>query len=233
MTEQLAEQSTSREGLLNVVAHELRQPISAIRAAIEVFSRKLSEIPESLRPLVSGLLFEMDRLGRLTNRLNYAAQTRNTLTSSARQPVDVVSSIEEVALMSKLEAQNLGVTLICELPTRLPPMTLDKDAFVEIVTNLLENALKYTPRGGRVTISAGENDHHVWIQVSDTGIGLSPAEQSRVFERFYRGDSSRARSPGVGLGLAITRDLVQAHGGTISVCSAPNQGAAFLVELPR
>ena len=118
------------------------------------------------------------------------------------------------------------------MPDHLPKVNANKDALVEIFSNLVDNALKYTPGGGQVIVSAGKTQERLWIQVSDTGMDLTHEEQKNLFERFYRGDKARTRPEGLGLGLAITHELVQAHGGTIHVSSEPDRGTNFLVELP-
>jgi signal transduction histidine kinase len=233
MVDRLAEQRTAREQLLNDIAHELRRPISAIRAAIEVLQGALPEIPEPIRHLQDGLLWEMDRLSRLTNRLDFATRDGRTPELSKRMPVDVSATVNRIVLLFEPEAQRLGIRLISELPCTLPLVKADNDALVEVFTNLVDNALKFTPGGGQVSVSAGETQDRVWIQVSDTGMGLTTEEQKQLFKRFYRGDKTRSRPRGVGLGLAIAHELVQACGGTIQVSSEPDQGTTFLVELPR
>ena len=102
-----------------------------------------------------------------------------------------------------------------------------------MLSNLLDNGIKYTPPGGRVDVSVSENEQrHVLISIKDTGVGISESELPRIFERFYRGDQSRSQT-GVGLGLSLARAIARAHGGDISVTSAPGQGSTFIVSLPR
>jgi signal transduction histidine kinase len=233
MVDQLLEQRTTRQRLLNDIAHELRQPISAIRTAIEVIQGALDDIPEPIRHLLDGLLCEIDRLSRITNRLDFAARDGQMPVLSNRIPVDISSIIKQNVQFFEPEAQRLGIKLNFKLPDALPLVKADKDALVEVFTNLIENALKFTPGGGQVNVSTGETQEGVWIQVSDTGMGLTAEEQKQLFKRFYRGDMTRSRPHGIGLGLAIAHELVFAQGGTIRVSSEPDQGATFIVELPR
>lgn len=233
MVDQLLEQRTTRQRLLNDIAHELRQPISAIRTAIEVIQGALDDIPEPIRHLLDGLLCEIDRLSRITNRLDFAARDGQMPVLSNRIPVDISSIIKQNVQFFEPEAQRLGIKLNCKLPDALPLVKADKDALVEVFTNLIENALKFTPGEGQVNVSAGEAQDRVWIRVSDTGMGLTAEEQKQLFKRFYRGDMTRSRPHGIGLGLAIAHELVLAQGGTIRVSSEPDQGATFIVELPR
>src|SRR5262249_38712268 len=110
----------------------------------------------------------------------------------------------------------------------------DPTALVQIVDNLVDNAIKYTPPGGRVDLRSGSNGEQVHLEVADTGIGIEPSEQARVVERFYRVDKARSRDvPGTGLGLAIVKHLVEAHGGSVELKSWPGRGSTFRVNLPK
>ena len=147
-------------------------------------------------------------------------------------PVDISTIVNRIVQLNDPKAQQLGIRLISNLPDNLPQVNANKDALVEIFSNLVDNALKYTPGGGQVIVTAGKTQERLWIRVSDTGMDLTEAEQMHLFERFYRGDMARSRPGGLGLGLAITHELVKAHGGNILVSSAPDRGTTFLVELP-
>ena len=117
----------------------------------------------------------------------------------------------------------------------LPELTLtgDEEALKRMLLNLLDNAVKYTPAGGRVNVSLTTHDHAAQVVVTDTGIGIPPEDQAHVFDRFYRVDRARTRAAGgAGLGLAIARHIVAAHGGTLTVTSAPGRGSSFIVTLP-
>jgi signal transduction histidine kinase len=232
MVDKLAEQRSVRQRLLDDIAHELRQPISAIRTAIEVVQGASADIPEQVRYLQNALLEEMDRLGRLTERLNLVSEYGWKLDLSKRTPVDISAMIKKIVVLFEPKADQLGIRLVSKLPATLPQVNADKDALAEIFTNLIENALKFTPGGGQVNVSAGKTQERIWIQVSDTGMDLTDEEQKRLFERFYRGDKTRSRPGGLGLGLAIVHELVKAHGGDIRVSSEPDQGTSFFVEFP-
>jgi signal transduction histidine kinase len=232
MVEQLAEQRDARERMLDDVAHELRRPMSALRSAAEVLRDGKQRDPQVQTKLLDGLYWEMGRLGRLTNRLTLAARDGAGPALHKRAEVDVSAIASRVMTVFAPEAARQGIELVAEPHTALPPIQADEDALIEVLTNLLDNALKFTPRGGRVSISMGATDSHVWVQVTDTGMGLTPEEQKQLFKRFYRGDQTRTRPHGIGLGLAIANELVEAHGGAIRVTSQPDQGAAFRVELP-
>jgi signal transduction histidine kinase len=231
MVDKLSEQRAARLQLLNDIAHELRRPIAAIRAAIEVIQGAATKVPEPIRQLEEALVWEMDRLGRLTRRLDYATQDKFTPDPARQKPVNIAETLHRVITIFEPEAEKLGITLTSHLPETLPLVKADNDALTEVFTNLMDNALKFTPNGGQVTVSAGTTQERVWIHFNDTGMGLTNEEQMNLFNRFYRGDPSRSRPHGIGLGLAISQELLQAQGGTIRVSSAPDQGTTFIIEL--
>jgi signal transduction histidine kinase len=233
MVEQLAEQREARERMLADVAHELRRPMGALQSAAEVLRDGNHQEPHVRTKLLDGLYWEMARLGRLTNRLTLAARDGAGPALNKCADVDVAAVASRVVTLFAPEAARQGIELNCEMPGERLLIQADEDALIEVFTNLLDNALKFTPRGGRVLVSMGAADDHVWVEVADTGMGLTLEEQKQLFKRFYRGDQARARPHGIGLGLAIANELIQAHGGAINVSSQPDQGAAFRVEIPR
>jgi signal transduction histidine kinase len=150
-----------------------------------------------------------------------------------REPIDLPALLGAVAEKFNLRATEAQVALSLEMPDGLPVINGDADRLAQVFTNLVDNALKHTPAGGRVTVSAAANPAGVEITVTDTGAGIPAADLGRIFERFYQVDKSRARPGGVGLGLAISREIVQAHQGTINVESVVGLGSRFRVTLPR
>ncbi len=231
MAEQLSEQRAAREQLLNDVAHELRGPIGALHAAIEFIRRGMSEKATLVKPLLDEIEQELSRLGRLTHRLNLAAPDSSALPLEL-VPLDVAAIARRTIMLFGPEVEQNGLKLVSDLPPELPLTAGNEDALAEVLTNLIENAIKFTPTGGQVKVSGGKNGQKVWIQVADTGMGLTVDEQSRLFQRFYRGDPSRPRPRGIGLGLAISNELVQLHHGRISLSSKVNRGTTFRMELP-
>src|SRR5262249_9731232 len=148
------------------------------------------------------------------------------------RPVEVAGVVEEVyEALSPLARRERQVTLVREVPAGLPLVLADRQRLAQVLLNLVRNGITYTPAGGIVSISAErDGPDHLALSVADTGIGIPPEELSRVFERFYRADASRARaSGGFGLGLAIVRDLVEAMGGTVGAESVAGQGSRFRV----
>ena len=232
LVDQLAEHRAAREHLLDDLSHELRRPLAALQAAVQVLRDDRPKSSETITRLMEGIQWEVGRLGRLTNRLTYAARDEHMPHPLALTSVDLAEIVTRVVVLFQAEAMHRGIDLVSDLPS-LPTIQADDDALEEVLTNLVDNALKFTPRGGRVCVSAGADDERVWVQVADTGIGLTPEQQKLVFNRYYCGTPTHRRAQGLGLGLAISNELVQAHHGSIHLESALNQGTRFTVELPR
>ncbi|HCJ78715.1 MAG TPA: PAS domain-containing sensor histidine kinase, partial [Desulfotomaculum sp.] len=136
--------------------------------------------------------------------------------------------INQVAAMFQPQAQQKSLSLTVEMPVELPCVSGDPDLLAQVLTNLVDNAIKYTPPDGHVLIRATTDKDNVQVEVKDTGIGIPPEDLPRVFERFYRVEKARARElGGIGVGLAIVKHIIKAHGGSIKAESIPHQGSAF------
>jgi len=226
-----ATQQGQREFLTNV-SHELRTPLTSIQGFAQAILDGAAESPAALQRSAAIIQTEADRMRRLVEDLLGLARLEANLHSMARDPVDLRAVLTAAVDPFSLRASEKGITLKADLPETLPAVAGDADRLAQVFTNLLDNAIKQTPAGGRVALSALAAGGGVTVAVRDTGPGLSPADQARIFERFYQVDRSRAQSGGVGLGLAISKQIVEAHGGTIGVWSAPGAGAEFTVHLP-
>ena len=147
-------------------------------------------------------------------------------------PLDLRNLIEVVT--RRLHAKSSGVTITVDIPEQLPTVMADRDRIEEVLQNLLDNAIKYSPRERRITISAQATGDEVIVSISDVGMGISLREQEQIFDRFQRvGDPMAQATPGAGLGLYICRAIVEAHGGSIWVESVLHQGSTFSFSLPR
>jgi signal transduction histidine kinase len=136
--------------------------------------------------------------------------------------------------VERFQTQSTSHTLLVDFPSRFPTIHGDEMRLRQVLDNLLSNAIKYSPRGGNITVHGMYDDQTVSVSVSDEGVGLAPDEQDRIFERFYRVESTLSRSTqGTGLGLYLARAIVEAHGGTIRVQSEPGKGSTFTFTLPR
>jgi len=211
-------------------AHELRTPLTALKGGIEVSLRAARSAEEYRRVLVSSLE-EVDRLIRLAEDLLLLSRSAAG-PETPRGPVEMEPLLLDVFDVGVRLAQGTGVSVRINDVT---PVTVRGDtlALRRATLNLIENAVKYTPAGGKVELSLTSGEGHASLGVQDTGIGITDADQARVFEPFVRLDAARARETGgTGLGLALARAIVLAHGGTLTLESQPGAGSRFTIRLP-
>lgn len=231
MAARLEESENLRHRLLADVAHEVRTPVATLNAHLEGLEDGVVEPgPETFAVLRA----QSARLTRLAEDL--AAVTRAesgelTLTLDETEPGELLRLAH---LAARDRADAAGVELVLDADPDLPAVEADPERMAQVLGNLVDNALRHTPAGGRVTLAGRRDGDRVRLTVSDTGEGIAVEHLPHVFERFYRADTARDRaSGGSGVGLAITRALVEAHGGTVSARSAgPGAGATFTVALP-
>jgi len=231
----------SRRELIVNVSHELRTPIASIRGHVESLLMEMEEQegrnapdPTELRDYLNIVQRETERLSALVEDLLSLARMDSDELHLDIVPIAAGEVVEEVyGTMAPLASKERQVTLIRKVAPMLPLILVDRQRLVQVLLNLVRNAITYTPQGGIVSMSLERaDDDHLALVVADTGIGISSDELERVFERFYRTDTSRARtSGGFGLGLAIVRDLVNAMGGSITVESKVGEGSCFRVLL--
>ncbi len=231
MAEVLEETEQRRMELIGNVAHELRTPLASLRSMTEGLADGVL-LPDS--DTWSGIEQELERLQRLVSDLEELSRAEAGQIPLDRHPVPPAELIETTARRLEPQFEAKDVALAVELSPDLPPVQADFARAVQILTNLVGNALQYTASGGRVTIRAERRSREVAFVIADTGIGIAPEHLPHVFERFYRIDKSRARvGGGSGIGLTIARHLVEAHGGQIWAESAgPGQGSTFTFTLP-
>lgn len=226
-----ATQQVQRDFLANV-SHELKTPLTSIQGFAQAILDGTAASPETLKRSANIIYDEADRMRRLVEGLLDLARLDAGLRALRRVPLDLRSMLEAIAEKFGPRAKAKGLELQTELPFSLPTLIGDADRLAQVFTNLLDNALKHTPVGGRVMLSASTVAEGVVISVKDSGPGIPPKDLHRIFERFYQVDKSRAQAEGLGLGLAITKEIVEAHGGSVSVESQVGQGAKFSVRLP-
>ena len=210
-------------------AHELRTPLTALRGGIEIALRA-ERSPDEYRRVLASSIEEVDHLIRLAEDLLLLSRSTVGLTA-ARQPVDLEALCLEALELGVRLAKGKGVTV--SMGATAPAVVQgDSGALRRALLNLVDNAVKYTPAGGSVVISLGRTQESVALVVEDTGIGIDPADTTRIFEPFVRLDAGRNRDTGgSGLGLAIARSIVVAHGGTLEVESRPGGGSRFTIRL--
>jgi signal transduction histidine kinase len=212
-------------------SHELRTPLTVIKGQIDVVLQNERE-PEAYRVVLRTINEEVDRLIRLAGSLLTLSQADSGRIPLTLEKVEVGELATLVLEQMEPMAKDKGVQLILE-PGPRAVLKADEDLLLQLMLNLLDNAIKYTPQDGRVVTGWGVKDHQVEVWVQDTGIGIPQEHLPFLFDRFYRVDKARSRSEGgTGLGLAISHWIAKAHGGSISVESKPGQGSKFTVLLP-
>lgn len=226
----LAATERTRAEMLRDLAHELRTPLTTIRGYHEALADGVLNADPETYALIEAELSRVERLVGDIARVSVIEEQRYDL---RLQRVHIKELLATARASASRSFQAHGVTLTCDIPHDCVVMA-DPDRFQEVLTNLLDNALRHTAAGGRVTLSAVRSNDTAQLTVTDTGEGIAAEHLPRVFERFYRVDSGRSRPRGgSGIGLAITRALVEAHGGHIRVESAgPGAGSTFSITLP-
>jgi heavy metal sensor kinase len=212
-------------------SHELQTPLTILQGELEVALRA-PRTPDEYRRVLTSALEESGRIARLVEGLLLLSRADAGVLRMDHQPVDLILLVTEVCEHSQVLARARGVTL--DLGP-LTPVTIqgDHQHLRRLLLNLVDNSLKYTPAGGRVTLALHQDGAWAVLRVADTGIGLAPGEQERIFQRFYRAPAAVSRGEeGSGLGLCIARSIVEAHGGAIQVESAEDHGSIFTVRLP-
>jgi heavy metal sensor kinase len=214
-------------------SHELRSPLAALRGQIEVALRQ-ARTAEYYRQVLESGLEEVNCLTRLTEDLLELARADAKQMALDLYEVELQPLVEELFLQYAEEAQSKQIVLSSQVPPNLAVIA-DPARLRRLLANLIGNAIHYSkPVGGRVEVTASNDDENVCIEVRDYGIGISLEQQAKVFERFWRADKARSiRSGGAGLGLAICKGIAAAHGGQVNLTSAPNEGSCFKVSLPK
>ena len=216
-------------------SHELKTPLTVVRAGVERAITRPDMPPETLAALEETLQ-EVNRMTELLESLLTLARADEGRADLHRESVDLRDIIAEAGETGELLAEHAGVGIDIRLPSEPLVLPVDRSRIRQLALNLIENAVKYTPRGGQVSVELGTNDGRAVFTVADTGIGIAPGDLPHVFDRFWRADSARTRTSeraGTGLGLAICKWIAEAHGGTIEVQSRPGRGTTFTVGLPR
>ncbi len=220
-----------RRDFIANASHELRTPVTAIRGAAETLLEGGIELPAQAREFVQMIARHADRLTRLTEDLLDLSKLETGAWKPQIGPVQLAPVAQAMIELFHDRAAEKEIVLDADVPERLRANT-DRQALEQILSNLLDNAVKYTPRGGRVTVLGDGLGPSVMISVVDTGPGIEPQHQARIFERFYRADAGRSRElGGTGLGLSIVKHLAQVMGGEAGVESSRN-GSRFWVKLP-
>lgn len=233
MTAELQRSAQQRRNLTADIAHELRNPLHIIQGNLEGM---LDEVYEPTPENLTATLDETRLLARLVSDLHTLSLAESGQLALHPVPSLAADLLADAAANFSARAAEQGIHLSVEVPPEAASLGLnvDPDRIGQVLSNLLVNALRYTPSGGSVTLRASAAPGGVRLTVSDTGVGIPPEDLPYVFDRFWRGDRSRGRAGGTGsgLGLAIAKQLVEAHGGTISATSRLGGGTEMLIDLP-
>jgi heavy metal sensor kinase len=215
-------------------SHELKTPLTVLRSGIERAITHPRIAPDVLEVL-DETLAEVNRMAEMVDSLLMLARADEGRAPLHLEPLDLRELLDEVAETAGILGEQAGVAVTVAVPDKPLTLAADRARVRQLLMNLLTNAIKFTPAGGTIRIESAVRDEQVTIVVRDSGIGIAPGDLPHIFDRFWRADQARSRTgerPGVGLGLAISKWIAEAHGGTISAQSRPGRGTIFQVTLP-
>ncbi|CAA9572760.1 MAG: hypothetical protein AVDCRST_MAG88-2507 [uncultured Thermomicrobiales bacterium] len=222
----------ARRDLIAAVSHDLRTPLASLQVLVEALNDGVVDDPQGVRRYLALMEGEVGRLNALIDDLFELARLESGALQLDRLPSPVQDLISETLERMGAQAGQKGLHLGGEVVGDPPPVLVDGQQVTRVLLNLVQNAIRHTPADGSVTVRAEPAGGEVRLEVRDTGEGIPADQLPRVFERFYRGDPARSREAGGGLGLAIARGIVEAHGGRIWVESEPGRGSRFTFTLP-
>ena len=234
VTQQRKSEQMHREFVANV-SHELRTPITNIRSYAETLEDVGEEMPPDNRAhFLQVILNESDRMVKIVQDLLMLSKFDAGDNDMRFENFDIANSTNNICEAIRLNVEKRDMRLSVEVPTSAVVCCGDRARIEQVIVNIITNAIRYTPDGGEISVKVGGSDHHVWVSVKDTGIGIPPEQLPHIFDRFYRVDRARSRAlGGSGLGLSIAKEIVMKHGGEISIDSEPGKGTKVLIRLPR
>ena len=236
MAEQVATTQQAQRDFLANVSHDLRTPLTSIQGFSQAIAEGVASDPASAQHAAQIIYDETARLHRMVESLLDLARIEAGQLDMRRQAIALPDLLRGIEERLAVKAQERAITFTVELPDGLPRIAGDGDRLAQVFTNLIDNAIRHTPDGGQIAVRAVPSGQGVAVSVQDTGEGIPPEDLPRIFERFYQVDKSRRRDrragTGLGLGLSIVRQIVEAHGGTIQAQSVLGQGTTFTVWLP-
>jgi signal transduction histidine kinase len=230
MQERIQTLISELQGVTNNVAHDLRSPVTRMRGLAETTLTGPQAL-EEYRDLASAVIEESDRLVGMINTMLEIAETDAGIRPLSGETVDLTEIIRDVSDLYASLAEDQNILFSSNLPAGALIVTGDRSRLQRAFANLLDNAFKFTPRGGRIGISLFQEDGQALVSIEDSGPGISAESLPHIYERFFRGEQSRTTA-GSGLGLSLVKAIVKVHGGQIAVNSSPDQGAKFTVSLP-
>ncbi len=223
---------TVRRDFISNVSHELRTPLASLKALTETLQEGALEDPPAARRFLSQMETEIDNLTQMVRELLELSRIESGRVPLKLRPSDPCALIRDSSERMRLQAERAGLELNLECGLVLPEVNADPVRIEQVMVNLIHNAVKFTPPGGKIQVGAYARERDVVFFVRDSGVGIHPEDLARIFERFYKADRSRSGG-GTGLGLSIARHMVESHGGRIWAESQPERGSTFFFSLPR
>ncbi len=230
LRQHLQEAIARRSDYTRALVHELKTPITPVIAAAELLREEIKEAP--LRSLVESINRSANNLNRRIDELLDLARSELNILRIRPEPVDPAVLLQAIVTEMLPVASQSGKYLALDIPPSLPTVQADRDRIRQVILNLISNAFKFTPAGGKITLSAQQDGANLVVTVSDTGAGMSQEQQERLFDPYYRVEDDRQRLSGLGLGLALSKTFVELHGGHIWLESVKGKGSTFSFSLP-
>jgi two-component system sensor histidine kinase ResE len=231
MTQQVEETQQAQRDFLANVTHDLRTPLTSIQGFSQAIIDGVASNPSAAQRAAQIIHDEAGRLNRMVQELLDLARIEVGRLSMTRNSIQISEIFRNVGERLQLKAHEKGLNLTMDIP-ELPSIAGDGDRLAQVFTNLVDNAIKHTPEGGKIMLVANLNGNGVITQIRDTGEGIPASDLPHIFDRFYQVDKSRQRREGVGLGLTITKEIVDAHGGRIWAESQEGSGTNFSAWFP-
>jgi two-component system phosphate regulon sensor histidine kinase PhoR len=222
---------TIRQDFISNISHELRTPLASLKALTETLQEGALEDPPAAHRFLARMDTEIDTLSQMIQELLELSRIESGKVPLQRKSLQPVQLLSPAVERMKLQAERAGLTVQLECPPQLPAVNADPDRLEQVLVNLLHNAIKFTPPGGKITVSAEPGEQAVIFRVHDTGVGIPASDLTRIFERFYKADRARSGG-GTGLGLSIARHIIEGHGGRVWAESEIGQGSTFFFTLP-
>jgi two-component system phosphate regulon sensor histidine kinase PhoR len=227
----LRDLQTTRRELIGNISHEFRTPLAGIKAMVETLHDGAVDDEKTARDFLNRIDSEVDRLTQLVAELTELSRIETGKSELKLEPLNLNNLVEEVTTQLSPQAERQQLAVIKELAAGLPPVPADRARVRQVVLNLLHNAIKFTEPSGKITVTTQKQGDSVTVDIADTGRGIAREDLPHVFERFYKGDKARA-GEGAGMGLAIAKHIIEAHGGDIRVQSEEGKGSTFSFSLP-
>ncbi|MBN2548488.1 MAG: PAS domain-containing protein [Anaerolineales bacterium] len=222
---------TIRQDFISNISHELRTPLASLKALTETLSESALEDPPAARRFLQRMETEVDSLSQMVTELLELSRIESGRVPLQLSPVVPLELVHQAVERLRLQAERVNLTVQITCPEDLPAVLADAKRLEQVLVNLLHNAIKFTPPGGRIEVRARQQENQVLFTIQDSGVGIPAIDLPRIFERFYKADRARSGG-GTGLGLAISRHLVEAHGGKIWAESVEGQGSSFNFFIP-